>query len=561
MEHLKFLKANCQNCYKCLRECPVKAISIIDHQARIISENCILCGNCVAVCHQNAKCVSSEKEKILNLIKTHQVVATIAPSFVSSFKTDFKTFKKGLLALGFSDAFETAIAAKLVTEKYDEYLKTARPKNLITSCCPSINRLICQYHQPAMKYLAPFDSPMVAHGKMIKKEMPNSKVIFIGPCISKKREAEESAVIDGVLTFENLLEFFKENSIDLSSPSYLSSSRTKEEEKVAAARFYPIPRGIIKSFTEKIDEYEYVAIDGIDRCQKVLENIENIENMFIEMSACEYACINGPCSLIPSGECIMSTEKVRKYANANKSDSPSKNSSQQFDIVSKHNLVGVNLEIPSERKITEILSTFGKFKPEDQLNCGVCGYPSCREKAIAIYNGHAESSMCLPYMRDRAESISVDIIDTTPNGIISVDEDLKILDINKSGKDIFGISENPQGHFLVEYINPTEFVLALASETSMPWKKIHIEKTNKYVEMTIRYLPSQKILYSIMRDITENEQYHKTLLTVKEETLLACDEVIKKQMRVVQEIASLLGETAAETKVALVKLKGTIETK
>lgn len=557
MEHLNFLKANCKNCYKCLRECPVKAIAIIDHQAKIQNDNCILCGNCVAVCHQNAKHVSSEKATVLRLLETKKIYATVAPSFVSSFKTDFSAMRKALLALGFTDAFETAIAAKVVTEKYEEYLTKEKPKNLITSCCPSVNRLICQYYPNAMKYLAPFDSPMVAHGKMIKAEFEDALVVFIGPCISKKREAEESKVIDGVLTFEDIVEIFEEKNITLETT--FNSVLTEEEiayEQVPASRYYPVSRGIIKSMAEKQEDYEYVAIDGVDRCKEVLENIENIENMFIEMSACEFACINGPCSLVPSGENIMSTEKVRKYANRQQAI---KHSGCTLDITASHKSYKVNKMIPSEAKIKEILASLGKRGPEDELDCGVCGYPSCREKAVSIYNGFSEASMCLPYMRERAESISFDIIESSPNGIISVDFDLKITSINNSAKKLLNIFGNAEGTMLVDYMNPSDFVLAVANEQSMPWKTVKLEKTGTIVEMTIRFLKEQRILYTLMRDITARVVQQEVMTTMKQNTLSACDDVITKQMRVVQEIASLLGETAAETKVALLKLKDTIE--
>ncbi|MFI3168185.1 MAG: [Fe-Fe] hydrogenase large subunit C-terminal domain-containing protein [Bacillota bacterium] len=557
MEHLNFLKANCKNCYKCLRECPVKAIAIIDHQAKIQNDNCILCGNCVAVCHQNAKSVSSEKATILRLLETKKVYASVAPSFVSSFKTDFATMRKTLVSLGFTDAFETAIGAKVVTEKYEEYLIQEKPKNLITSCCPSVNRLICQYYPKAMKYLAPFDSPMVVHGKMIKAEHPDAIVVFIGPCISKKREAEESKVIDGVLTFEDVVEIFEEKQIVLEHTfdSELSESEL-EYEKIPASRYYPVSRGIIKSMAEKHEGYEYVAIDGVDRCKEVLENIENIENMFIEMSACEFACINGPCSLVPSGENIMSTEKVRKYAGRQQGIN---HSGCKLDITTAHKTYKVNKMIPSESKIREILGMLGKRGPEDELDCGVCGYPSCREKAVSIYNGFSEASMCLPYMRERAESISFDIIESSPNGIITVDYDMRITSINNSGKKLLNINGNAEGTMLIDYMNPSDFVIALANEQSMPWKTVKIEKTGKIVEMTIRYLKEQRLLYTLMRDITARVESQEIMSHMKQDTLSACDDVITKQMRVVQEIASLLGETAAETKVALLKLKDTIE--
>lgn len=213
MTCLDFNTANCKDCFKCLRECPVKAIKYENHRANIIESKCILCGKCTLVCPQNAKKVHSEKEEILALLgsKDVQVVASVAPSFISSFRVNnFEEFAEALSQIGFAQAEETIVGARLVTNEYEKILKTKKYKNLIASACPAINRMIQIYYPEALKYLAPVVSPMVAHAKVIKSRFPDPKIIFIGPCIAKKREARESGIIDGVLTFEELKSIFKE---------------------------------------------------------------------------------------------------------------------------------------------------------------------------------------------------------------------------------------------------------------------------------------------------------------------------------------------------------------
>ncbi len=560
LNYLEFKNAECRDCYKCLRECPVKAIEVINHQAQIIAARCILCGKCTEVCPQNAKRVHTEINEIKALLSSGaEVYASVAPSFVSSFEIDdFLPMKLALGRLGFADAEETAVGANAVTGEYEKLLKTGKYKNFITSACPAVNRMIQLYYPDALKYLAPVDSPMLAHAKMLKSAHPNAKVVFIGPCIAKKREGRESGVVDGVLTFEDLKNLLEQNDIDLKTISRLPLGGAGE---VNRAKYYPISRGIIKSFDKYIDGYEYVAVDGADKCREVLENIDSLSGMFLELNSCEYACVNGPCSLIHKGSAVKANAAIRKYTNKDIENKISGKIQVPEGVTLAHEYKRMRPDerVPSEREIAEILARTGKVKKSDELNCGACGYNSCREKAWAVANGYAEIEMCLPYMREKAESMSYEIIQNSPNGIVLLDNDMNITEINLKAKEILGISEKEvKGRAAFDFMNPTEFVLALEEGKDVHNKKIRIEKTGKTIELSVILLAKQKVLFGVMKDITEEEDYNEKLNAVKLETLTTTDEVIKKQMRVAQEIASLLGETTAETKVALLKLKKTL---
>ncbi len=557
MEYLDFKTARCKDCYKCLRECPVKAIKFESHQAKIIDDRCILCGKCTTVCPQNAKKVHSEVESVEALLRGGKpVIASVAPSFVSSFGvSDFSVFTIALAKLGFRGAEETAIGANIVTEEYAKLLASGDYKNFITSACPAINRMIQLYYPKALKYLAPVASPMVAHARLLKKRYPEAEVVFIGPCIAKKREARESGIIAGVLTFEELSEMFAAKNIDLNAIASVGNQKEGEANK---ARYYPISRGIIKSFESLPGGYEYVAVDGVNRSFDVLEGIEDLEGMFIEINCCEYACINGPCSLKRSGGALKANEAVRKYVGESGSE-PVKIDAEGVNLIEGHPRISVNSVVPGERDIRAILARTGKFKPEDELNCGACGYSTCREKAIAVARGNADIEMCIPYMRTRAESMSYEIIQNSPNGILILDYDLRISELNGLARKILGITEtDPKGLYIYECINADAFVMALNGGKNVVRKHMFIEQTKRYADMNIVLLPEHKILFAVLKDVTDSVAYDKQLDEVKAKTLETTDEVIKKQMRVAQEIASLLGETTAETKVALLKLKKTL---
>ena len=553
--YLDFKDAKCKDCFKCLRECPVKAIRYENHQAKIIEQRCILCGRCTLVCPQNAKQVHSELDDVLALLSSgRKVVASLAPSFVSSFDTqDLDVMKEALFALGFAEVEETAVGAKAVTEEYARLLGTGEFKNFITSACPAVNRMISIYYPDALKYLAPVPSPMVAHARMLKKRDPAAAIVFIGPCIAKKREAAESGIIDGVLTFEELNTVFAQKNIDLCK----IEAKRHAEGRELKARYYPIPRGIIKSFDSLPAGYEYVAVDGVERCAEVLDEIDTLSGLFLELNCCEYACVGGPCRLHVKGGNIKSNENVRKYAAKDMGAAPAV--TEQVDLTEKHPRIILDDFVPSEKDIRAILAKTGKNSPEDELNCGACGYSTCREKAIAVLNGYADIEMCLPYMRSRAESMSYEIIQNTPNGIVLMGDDFKILDINTRAMKLLGITEHDvRGMLAFDCFDCEEFINAVTRGRNVSKKKVFVNRTKKYIELSIILLQEHKVLFGVMKDITESVEYDEKLNAVKLETLATTDEVIKKQMRVAQEIASLLGETTAETKVALNKLKQTL---
>ncbi len=553
--YLDFKNAKCKDCFKCLRECPVKAIRYENHQAKIIDSRCILCGKCTLVCPQNAKQVHSEAEDVLALLASgKKVVASLAPSFVSSFGVqDFDVMAEALSELGFAETEETAIGAKAVTEEYARLLKTGEFRNFISSACPAVNRMIQLYYPSALKYLAPVPSPMVAHARMIKKRDPDAAIVFIGPCIAKKREAAESGIIDGVLTFEELNALFERKNIDLGK----IEAKTQSEKHSLKARYYPIPRGIIKSFDALPEGYEYVAVDGVKRCAEVLEEVDFLSGLFLELNCCEHACVGGPCRPATRSGAVKSNEDVRRYA-AKDIAAPAA-SVPETDLTQKHPRIILDDFIPSEKDIRAVLAKTGKNSPEDELNCGACGYSTCREKAIAVLNGYADIEMCLPYMRSRAESMSYEIIQNTPNGIVLMSDDFTILDINSRAMRLLGVTEHDvRGMLAFDCFDCEEFISAVTKGKNVSKKRVFVNRTKKYIELSIVLLQEHKVLFGVMKDITDSVEYDEKLNAVKLETLATTDEVIKKQMRVAQEIASLLGETTAETKVALNKLKQTL---
>lgn len=552
---LTLKKSNCKNCYKCIRHCPVKSIRFSGNQAHIIGNECILCGHCFVVCPQNAKEIRGEVEKTKVLIQSGApVYVSLAPSFIANYDgIGINAMRDALKKLGFADVEETALGATQVKNEYERILKEENRDILISSCCHSVNLLIQKYFPNELCYLADVVSPMQAHCKDIKRRVPNAKCVFIGPCVAKKDEAEfYEGIVDAVLTFEELSAWMKEENITLNAEC--------DKTEHSHARLFPTLGGILKTMAENIPGYSYVAIDGVDNCIKALKDIEagKIHRCFIEMSACVGSCIGGPVIEKNHHSPVKDYLEVVDYAGNEDFDI---SQPDVFDMKKNFNAIARRADMPSETEISEILRQMGKFKPSQELNCGSCGYDTCREKAIAIYQGKAEISMCLPYLKDKAESFSDTIVKNTPNGLIVLNEKLEVQQINAAALKIMNIryASDVLGEGVVRILDPGVFLDVLNSGRGVYNKREYLAEYKRYVEETVVYDNESRMLVGILRDVTDEENEREKKESISRQTVEVADRVVDKQMRIVQEIASLLGETAAETKIALSKLKESIK--
>ncbi len=550
---LTLKKSNCRSCFRCVRKCPVKAIKFSGGQAHIISNECILCGNCVVQCPQNAKEIRDGMEMVRVLLQSGApVIVSLAPSFIANYDgVGIEAMRKALKKLGFTDVEETAIGATIVKNEYERMLREEERDIIITSCCHSINLLIQKHFPRALPYLADVVSPMQAHAMDIKRRIPEAKVVFIGPCLAKIDEAEYyEGIVDGVLTFEELTAWLERDGIVLDTEC--------DDTPESRARFFPTTGGVLKTMADNIEGYTYLALDGVESCMAALNDIINgkMHKCFIEMSACIGSCISGPGmdrKRTPVGAYLT----VAKYAGERDFpvDQPESGEVRKHFTPIEHKLVP-----PSEAEIAAVLREMGKFTPADELNCGTCGYNTCRDKAIAICQGKAEISMCLPFLKHKAESFSDTIVRNTPNGLIVLNEDLEVQQINTVARRIMNIraASDVLGEPVVRILDPSLFMTVKSSGRAIRDRLVYLAEYKRYVEQTIVYDKDSHLLVGIMRDVTDEVAEREKKESISRQTVEVADRVVEKQMRIVQEIASLLGETAAETKIALTKLKESI---
>lgn len=554
---IEIIKSNCKDCYKCIKHCPVNAISYSDNRVCIDFDKCILDGTCVNVCPQKAKKVKTSLPELKEALKNgEKVIASIAPSFYAYYDFD-KTgcILSFLKSQGIFRVEQTSQFAKINAIKHYEYMKITKLP-VISTACPVIVKLIENFYPDLINLLAPVDSPMVLHSKEIKENYPDSKVVFIGPCLAKKNEAEENG-IEYALSFNELEEWMNDEnfSFDKVTPEFFN------DDYIYETSTYPLEGSLLTlcGADKELSKDEMISLSGLEEIMEFLKYLRgksNVQYKMIEMLACKNGCINGP--LKPSSYCDANYFEIEEKFN--KEINMFEKKDQKILNINKYPLsrrFANHYEeeiMPTEEQIRATLRSMEKYTKEDEINCGACGYKSCRDKAIAVIQGKAEKEMCIPYMKNRAEKFSRILLESNPNGVIILDDNLKITGVNDA---LLEMADKKAD----ELINQNISVLFDDLE---PFQ--NVLKNKKHVYEAIRAFNNKKvkkIIFSIkdlgitivfLVDITEADVHKQALEKVKMETLEKAQAVLDKQMKVTHDVAVLLGESTAETEMLLGKL-------
>ena len=557
--------ARCRDCYRCVRHCDVKAIRVHEGQAQVVPELCILCGTCIRTCPQKAKDVHSATPDVKQALQNgRKVIASVAPSAPAYFGFHhFSEMEAALKQLGFHAVHETAVGAEIVGLAHRDYVE--QNPNLwpvITSSCPVIINIIEKYYPHLIPHLAPIVSPMIAHGRLLAQQYgPDAYILFIGPCIAKKLEildASEAGAVSAAITFRGLANWFKETGI-----VFEKVANSAEPSSAVDARLFPVEGGLIGTAglsTDMLNNTLIVA-SGLETCRNILGDIcaGQLNASLVELMACTGGCINGPAMADLPGGIYAARQKIIEY-HRNRPD---------YSMISRENWPDLSRTytdkkqpVPefSEEQIKEVLHRVNKYTPEDELNCGACGYSSCREKAIATLRGMAEVTMCIPYMRSRSESLRQVVMDVSPNSIIIVDDHLCIQDMSPSAEHLFGCSlADVKGKHLSRLIPLYDDFIAVRDTGKPVIGKIRRLNDHLVAEQNIVRVEGQSLLVAIMHDITEHETEKQKFHQLRAQTLEQTREVVQKQMRVAHEIAHLLGETTAESKMIVTHLAKILE--
>lgn len=546
-------KAECQDCYKCVRRCPVKAIRIKEHSAMVMGEECIYCGTCVNICPVGAKKVRNDQEKALRVIAENKtVIASLAPSWVSEFpEYSEKHFIAAIKNLGFTMVSETALGADEVSRQTNQLLSNTRNGVFISSACPTAVLWIKKHFPEQTEKITPLLSPMLTHAKMLREYYgAETKIIFIGPCIAKKVEADlHPELIECALSFNDLRDWIKR------TPE-ISREKAEQEEhefmpsKSTAGVLYPIDGGMIRSMQSENPESDLITMsfsgfEGLKKAISTLKQESFGQPVFLELLACDGGCINGPESRQQE-----STVKKRLCVESSRKGTQSQSKFTELNIMEKYYPETNPKPEFSEKDIKRALREVGKNCQLDELNCGGCGYNSCREFANALLADKAEPAMCVSYMRKMASKKANALLKAMPAGVIIVDSAMKIVECNQRFSELMGeqwysVYENVgtlEGVSVSRFKEFSElFSTALHLDEALE-RQIRFE--GKIIKISLFPIEPHRLVGGIFQDIT--------LPVVKKEQIIKkTQEVINKHLTTVQQIACLLGENAAESEVLL----------
>ncbi len=589
MQVLSVKRADCKNCYKCVRVCPVKAIRIKDGQAEVDDARCILCGRCWQACPQHAKQVISELQAAKNMLQgTAPVLVSLAPSLVAAWPDATPgQLVTALLRLGFDAVSQTSVGATLVNQAYQDLLAEGRPNGgpWLSTACPAVVNMVERHYPALVSHLAPVPSPLIVHARLLKRHYPGAKVVFVGPCIAKMGEVQRPefvGLVDAVLMASELGQWLEDAGIVVGELPESEWSTCDQE----AAVLYPQPGGLLHYLSGHDRPVADAA--GLDSLQELLEHlcVDDLDAALIECNACQGGCLDGPDMPKEQG-LIKRQERLQQYNQqccgqdgVKKSDASAQvlgredsadqgpaapASSDRFALSSRelHSLFDTDYRphpaaLPDfpEEQIRQVLGRIGKFSKEDELNCEACGYPSCRDKAKAVLAGMAEPDMCMPFMRTQAESLANEIMRTIPNGLIVVDENLVIREFNRAAERMWQRQSGMViGHPLSVVMPDEDFLAVQQSGEPIVGKRVAYPELGLITVQSILTLEGKsQLILGMITDVTEMEKQTKELAIVKEETLRQAQSVIDNQMRMAQEIAGLLGEVTADSKILLMRL-------
>lgn len=556
---LNFANANCRHCYKCIRHCPVKAIKMEENQAQIIEGLCVGCGMCFSICPQNAQQIKSDMSEVKEYLnRGYKVVASLDPTYISEVREDKGRFINALKKMGFMAVEETTTGFLKMKNEYEKYMKESSKEFFISSDCPTVRYIVTKYYTDYVENLIPIKSSFLIHGKYLKEKYGSDvKVVYIGPCISKKYEVtedENKSFVNKIISFEEILDAIERMGIRLD----MIGEEELDTPKMGQYSTYEIENDIIYDTNGK----KRIQAHGMKAVMGIFESIDRDElsNVFLDMRACEDGCVG----------CLGFKEKrgtrsrslyMNKVFNEEMEDVKDIEE-KLLEMDASHEYVSENIDLgyPQEEEIKQVMEDMGKMTVRDELNCGACGYDTCRDKAVAVIRQMAEIEMCMPYMKDRSDDLSNAIFSITPNYIIILGDDFNIIDVNKSMLNVMGLKKRDViGKYVGEFMDIEDFVNALYENEDVYGKKTHWEKYDKELLGNIIYVKEHKAVVAIYNDVTDEEHQRIMMQEVKLNTIETAQRVIDKQMRVAQEIASLMGETTAETKVILTQLKKLME--
>ncbi|MBF0387441.1 MAG: 4Fe-4S binding protein [Candidatus Omnitrophica bacterium] len=554
--------ARCRDCYRCVRVCPVKAIKVAGNQARVDDDSCIACGTCVRECPQGAKTYRRDITAALDILASGAVVAvSLAPAFAGIFaEWEYARLPSALRRLGCRYVAETAVGAYLVARATAAAVKAGAARTHVCTACPAVVSYVEKYRPELAASLVPLVSPMAAHARHIKARLGAAvKVIFIGPCAAKKAEAGRSelkGLVDCVLTFEELDQLFRERGIGLDT----CEESAFDEEPFGRARLFPVEGGAAATAlagTDALDD-QVLFVSGFEEIRECLQLVNGKERpLVVEPLMCPHGCVNGP-GIGREGNPFERRAKVIGYAAARRTVPGTE--PPELDL--RTNFKPRAASAPaSEERIRAVLDKAGKALKENQLDCGACGYASCRDQAAAVVRGMASGEMCIPHMRRLAEQRSDRIMETSPNGIVVLGQNLHILNFNPAFGVLFQAGPSLVGQHISRVVDPDLFERVASGQAEVAEAVRDHARRGVRVREIVYALPAEQQYVGLFINISSGAENAERLRQVKDETVLQARELHAHQIEMARNFANFLGEYTAKGELLVNKLLEAVKDK
>lgn len=549
------IEAECQDCYKCVRHCPVKAIQVRDGHAAVIPEMCVACGNCVEVCPVKAKQVRNGTGRARRLLaETVPVYVSLAPSWVSEFRgVSAAHLVRALKELGVAGVSETALGAQLVSAEIARELDGGSPGLLLSSACPTSVDFIRKYLPELAGRITPVASPLIAHCRLLRDTFgENIRTIFIGPCIAKKNESDRHPdLLNLALTYPELRQLFREEGIDPARVTPRAEDSFIPEAAEEGAR-YPIEGGMNDTiaFQTRNRKVHYVTLSGLENIDLALSGIRELpkgETVFVEMLACHGGCVHGPCAEHDSPGLL---ERLRVLNYARLPEQPRRRTAKG-GIGDDFPAAAFEPPVPGINEIAAALRSIGKNSPEDELNCDGCGYDTCRNFAQALLAGRAEPSMCVSYLKKQAQKKANALLRSISSAVVITDKKLQIIECNRNFAALFG--EDTLEAFDacpglagadLKRIVPFAGLFASSLQSGHDVRRDSLKVGKRLYNLNIFNIEPREVVGAVIFDVTNTEMR-------REQIAARAREVIDRNLATVQEIACRLGEQMADTELLL----------
>jgi len=551
-------EARCRDCYRCVRVCPVKAIRVDHGQASVDPSRCVGCGTCVRECPQEAKRYRKDVPKAQALLKSRKFTAvSLAPAFAGAFEPwTLLRLPAALRRLGFRYVAETAVGAQFVAQATADKVGQGGGPHICTACPAAVN-YVEKYRCELVPRLLPFVSPMMAHARHVKARFgADAGFVFIGPCVAKKLEAERpelKGLVDCVLTFEELSEWLAQEGIDLEH----CEESAFDELPGGMARIFPLEGGsLVTAGLNGGPQDEHTApLSGFESLREGLGMGSDGGVKVIEPLFCSQGCINGP-ALRGEDGVFERRRRVIRYTLQRKTGPEAV---LQTSLETKYEVHPQGPSHPfSEEEIRKVLDQTGKGRPENQLNCGACGYASCRDQVLAVLSGMAEREMCIPYMRRMAEQRSSIIMETSPNGIVILDRDLTIRNANRAFEKLVHES-SLSGQSVSKYVDPDPFERVASGQVELYDAECHDASRALNARLIAYALPGEDRLVGIFVALPEPGEDAERLHRLRNETISQAKELQDQQIEMAREFANYLGQHTARGEQLVKKLIQAVE--